>query len=164
MVRLARVQGPWLGAGVGGLCSAQSKARPSRHPRGGGRDTGAAGEAGWLQGHVPPAGLAGCVRHRLAGRSQLLNHRRTLTENTVHIYGDSEFESQFLPGSAQQFPWQVTLGTPCAVFNHLRLEDSGHLDTEEVLKSYCKYISFNDSGKIKLRVNKGRRQPPLLSL
>lgn len=43
---MARVQGPWLGAGVGGLCSAQSKARPSQHPRGGGRDRAAAGEAG----------------------------------------------------------------------------------------------------------------------
>lgn len=31
-------------------------------------------------------------------------------EYTLHIYGDSEREGRLLPGSAQPFRWQVSLG------------------------------------------------------
>lgn len=138
---MARVQGPWLGAGVGVFVQLRARRGPlGIHV--------VVAETGRQPGRQDDCrAWRDVVRHRLVGRSQLLNHRRTLVENTFHTYGDSEFESQFLPGSAQQFPWQVTSGTPCALFNQLRLEDSGHQDTEVVLKSNCKYISFNDSGK-----------------
>lgn len=48
-------------------------------------------------------------------------------EYTLHIYGDSEREGRLLPGSAQRFRWQVSLGFLCAIVKHC-LEDSGHRD------------------------------------
>ena len=40
-----------------------------------------------------------------------------LLEYTLHIYGDSEREGRLLPGSAQRFCWQVSLGVLCAIIN-----------------------------------------------
>lgn len=109
MAQLAGVQRPWLADGVGALSSSEQGETLSLRLRGGGRNAVAAREAGWSQGQAPPAGLAGCLRHRLAGQLQFSSHRRTLQENTLRIYGGSKFEDQFLPGSAQ-LPGQVTLG------------------------------------------------------
>lgn len=101
MARLAGVRRPWLADGVGALSSSEQGEALSLHLSGGGRNVVAAREAGCSQGHAPPAGLAGCLRHELAGKLQFSSHRRTLVENTLRIYGDSEFEDQFLPGSTQ---------------------------------------------------------------
>lgn len=103
MAGLAGLQRPWLADGVGALSSSEQGEALSLRLRGGGRNVVAAREAGWSQGHVLPAGLAGCLRHRLAGKLQFSSHRRTLVGNTLRIYGESEFEDQLLPGSAQ-FP------------------------------------------------------------
>lgn len=101
MAGLAGVQSPWIADGVGALSSSEQGEALSLRLRGGGKNVVVAREAGWSQGHVPPAGLAGCLRHRLAEKLQFSSHRRTLVGNTLWIYGYSKFEDQLLPGSAQ---------------------------------------------------------------
>lgn len=98
---MVRVRRPWLAAGVEGLFHSEEGEALCVRPYRGGRDLVAAGEAEWSQDHAALLDLVGCPGHRLAGTVQLLTRLRTSVENTLHIYGDSEFEDQFLPGSAQ---------------------------------------------------------------
>lgn len=59
-------------------------------------------------------------------------------EYTLHIYGDSECEGRLLPGSAQCFCWQVSLGVLCAIIN-IALKT---LDTETGLRNSWLFFFF----------------------
>lgn len=87
----------------------------------------------WLWAHKNVFLLLGIVFMMLSTSSSLYSCFSLpgfSLEYTLHIYGDSECEGRLLPGSAQCFCWQVSLGVLCAIIN-IALKT---LDTETGLK------------------------------